>query len=460
MINEKPLISDNHILFSLVTIIVALLFGMWLDDNISIIIISVLSIIFGMLLTRLIYSEEEYKSAVYIFLLFYLIYFIYNLFVHYGLFTFYDVVNIVPDEVYFYRTSNEAYKKIQEGYSFFEMSQMQMYKDTIGVVYFNGLVATLANLYGENTVLIQKLAVLSVASLVPMVMYGISRLYFSEKVSINVALIYGLFSFLPYLSGILLRDVHIALMFILTIYIILQRFSILNFIILFFVMVESYYLRPQTGIFMMGFLSIYLFLFIKTAILSRYIKFFIYSIFLSVVVGIIINSSLMEMFTQIEASSAQRGVSATSASSLGAIISKLPFGLNIVTQFAFSQIQPFPPAWIFKGSNRGLFEFWYLIAGISWFFGWGFLLYGILVKKIFTNQNLKIKLMFYFSIIYLILITMIEFNQRRQMAVYPILYMFMLFSYMEMSISERTKMWIGMGLLYVILVILINYIKL
>ena len=460
MLKKKSLITTNHLLFSLFFIIIIVIFNMFLDKNFAILTIAMLSITVGTLFTFLIYPSQEYRNAVYIFILFYLIYLFYTSLVHFGLLNFYDVSNIVPDEHYFYKTSNEAYIKIKDGYSFLQMSEMQMYKDTIGVIYFNGLVATLANLYGENTVFIQKMSVVFVASLIPMVMYGISRLYFSEKVSISVALIYGLFSFLPYLSGILLRDVHIALMFILTIYIILQKFSFFNLFILFFVMLESYFLRPQTGIFMIGFLSIYLFIFIKKVILNKYIEFFIYSVFIAIALVIIFNSSLIEMFTLIEESSAQRGVATTSSGSLGAIISKLPFGLNIVAQFAFSQIQPFPPAWIFKGSNRGFFELSYLVAAISWFFGWGILIYGFIFKKIFRHQNLKIKLMFYFSIIYLVLITIIEFNQRRQMAVYPILYLLMVFSYMEMTISERTKMWIGMGIFYVILVLLINYIKL
>jgi hypothetical protein len=460
MLEKNYLITNKHILFSFFFIIVVVVWNMFLDENLAILSLAIISIVLGSFLILIIHPLKEYRNAFYLFLLFYLIYLSYTSIVHYGLLNFYDVINIVPDEHYFYRTSNEAYLKIQEGYSFSEMSEMRMYKDTIGVIYLNGLVATLANLYGDNSVFIQKMAVVFIASLIPMVMYGISRLYFSERVSINVALIYGLFSFLPYLSGILLRDTHIALMFILTIYIILQRFSILNFVLLFFVVLESYFLRPQTGIFMMGFISIYLFVFIRKTVVNKYMEMFIYFIITLFIVAIIVNSSLMEMFTLIEESSAERGASTTSSGSLGAIISKLPFGLNIVAQFGFSQIQPFPPAWIFKGSNRGFFEFWYLIAAISWFFGWGFLIYGLKVKKIFKNQDLKIKIMFYLAIIYLVLITIIEFNQRRQMAVYPILYLLMVFSYMEMSISERTKMWIGMGLFYIILVLLINYIKL
>lgn len=461
MLEKKNfLITDNHILFPLFSILLVILWNIFLDKNIAIAMIGICSILIGILFIFLLFhSLKEYKNAIYLFLIFYFIYLLYTTLVHYGLISFYNVPNIVPDEHYFYRTSNEAYLKIQEGYSFLEMSEIQAYKDTIGVIYFNGLVAYLANLCGDNTILIQKMSVVFISSLIPMVMYGISRVYFSEKESINISLIYGFFSFLPYLSGILLRDVHIALMFILTIYIILEKFSILNICLLFLVVIESFFLRPQTGVFMMGFISIYLFVFIRKVVLNKYVEFFIYFTFILLALIIILNSPLFDMFNQISNSSAERVSSSVSSNSLGAKMSKLPFGLNVIAQFGFSQIQPFPPAWIFKGQNRGYFELWYLISAISWFFGWGFLIYGIFTKKILKNKDLKIKLMFYLAIIYLVLIAIIEFNQRRQMAVYPIVYLLMVFSYMEMTISERTKIWISMGLFYISLVILINLIK-
>ena len=101
----------------------------------------------------------------------------------------------------------------------------------------------------------------------------------------------------------------------------------------------------------------------------------------------------------------------------------------------------------------------YLIAAIVWFLGLGFLIYGIFFKKVLNRVDLKLKLMFLFSMVYLILIAVIDFSQRRQMPVYPILYLIMVFSYLEMSVTERTKIWVGMSLLYITLVLTINYIK-
>lgn len=459
MKEKSFLINGTYIWFTVICMSAVVLLGMWSDDNMAIVVLSVIFVLFGVLFTYSIQQREDKINAVYLFLLFYFVYLFYTIMVHYGLLTVYEVMNISPDEKHFFSSSNDAYIKIQNGYDFFQIANIFEYKDTAGMVYFTGVIATVANLYGENTVLIQKVGVAFVSSLIPMVMYGISRLYLPQRTSVWVAILYGVFSFVPYLSSVVMRDIHIALMFILSMYLILKQFSIYNMLLLFVVVFLSYYLRPQTGIFMMGFVSIYLFFFIHKVVENKFLERFIYFVLFSMALVIILNSPLMDMLTQITDSSAHRSELEASSSSMGAKMAKLPFGLNVVALFGFSQIQPFPPAVIFKGSNKGFFELTYLIAAVSWFFGWGFLLYGLIKKKIWTNQDLKIKLIFLFSIAYLILVAVIDFNQRRQMAVYPIIYLFMVFSYLSMSISERTKIWIGMGIFYWILVLLINYMK-
>jgi hypothetical protein len=433
--------------------------GLFFDDNISIFILSIFFTILGVAISYVLNIEGDIKNSIYLFLLFFAIYLLYTLVITLGLIEMYGVKNIKGDELFFYTASNDVYIKLKNGYSFFDIANIIQYGDTSGAVYFYGIIATIANIYGENSVLVQKVGVVFISSLIPMVMYGISRLYFSEKISITVAILYGLFSFVPYLSSTLLRDIHIALMFILTIYIILQKLSILNLIILFCISFSSYYLREQTGLFMMGFTMIYFFVFVNFFVKNRYIVYLIYTVFLSIAIIVILNSSIMDMIELISNSSAKRSVEQATSGSMGAKIAKLPYGLNIIALLGFSQIQPFPPSWIFDKSNKGILELSYLIAAIIWFFGWGFLLYGLFFKNILNRVDLKLKLMSLFSIVYLVLIAVIDFSQRRQMPVYPMLYLIMVFSYLEMTITERTKIWVGMSILYITLVLTINYIK-
>jgi hypothetical protein len=431
----------------------------YLDNNPSILILGIIFIFLGIVFIMLLNWKKNLQDSITFFLLFFLIYLFYSSIIHFGLINFHDVKNLRLDEIFFYTSSNDVYLKLKDGYTYAEISHIQNYLDTSGAIYFSGLIATLANLYGENSVLTQKMAIIFIASLIPMVTYSISRLYLSQRISIYVGIIYGLFSFVMFLSSLLLRDLHIALMFIITIYIILQKISLSNIIILLFVIIFSYHLREETGIFMLGFLSIYFFVFIHITIKDKYIKYMLYLFLASVTLLVVLNTSLVEMFDKMFENSSQRSTELATTSSMGAMIAKLPFGLNVLALFGFGQIQPFPPSFIFQGRGKGWFEMSYLIAGISWSIGWGFLIYGSVKQKILTKLDMKLTLMLVLAVVYLALTSMIEFNPRRQMAVYPILYMVMVLSYLNMTITQRTKIWVGTIIFYLILVLTINYIK-
>jgi hypothetical protein len=450
-------------IYSIVTLFfigVVAFIGFVAEDNFAVLGMTVIFVISGLLVTLLVSSYENLKNSIYLFLLFFLVYLSYSFGVHYILDGVYNVHHLKPDEVAFLDFSNDVANRIRDGHGYSRIAGIQEYVDMPGTAYYNGWIATLSNIFGENTVLTQKIATLASAALSPMVMYGISRLYLSEYRSMHVALIFGFLSFTLFLSSIILRDIHIALMFIIAIYIILQKISILNMFTLVIVSVISYTFREQTGIFMIGLTAIYFFSFINIHVKNKFFIFFIYTILVLGIVGVIFNSGLMDMFHQITNSSAERSASAVSSGSLGAKIAKLPFGLNLVALLGFSQLQPFPPSWIFSEGHKGFLELSYLVSGMAWFLGWGFLLYGIFKKDIFTNIDIKMKLMFFSAILFLVLVAFIDFNPRRQMPVYPILYMIMVLSYLKMTISERTKVWVTMGSIYVTLVLVFNYLKL
>jgi len=444
------------ILVFLFSILMVLSILAYIEENIAILVVSILYLVLGMLLSFISEKFEHIKNFIYIFLLFFLVYLLHSSIIHYGIIEVYGSPFIKSDELFFREVSDTISLKFKMGYTFFELDKIYI-EGTAGI-YLYGLVATLANFFGENSILVLKISVVLVSALIPMYLYGISRLYFSENISLSVATIYGFFSFVPYLSSTLLRDIHIALMFIITMYIILQRLSIVNLIVLFFVSFVSYYLRPQTGLFMMGFSVIYFFVLVRSMVENRYIELSIYSVLIGVMVIVVLNSNLMEVYNM-TANSTGNKPSATQASGMGAKIAKLPIPLNIVAQLSYGQMQPFPPSWIFSGNNKGFFQISYLISGIAWFLGWGFLLYGLFKKKILSKVDLKLKLMFLISMAYLILIATIITGMRRQMPVYPILYLFMVFSYLEMSVTERTKIWVGMSLFYITLVLVINFLK-
>jgi len=460
---ETRLLNNYHIAMILFLTTIVGMIGTYLDHNEAIVSLTLIAMMVGTLFIMLVSKGENRKNAIGIFLIFFLIYLIYSFVMHFMYIEVYNVPApyIESDDEVFYLGTQDIYHMIKtSSFSLFETKNIYKYQEVYGAINFYVYIAILADMLGGGlTMLTQKVGVLLISALIPVFMYLISRLYFSQKASIRVAFIYGLFSFVPYLSAIILRDVHVALMFIITFYIILEKISIKNLLILILVSFISFTLRLETGVFMLGFTSIYFFHFIDTSISNKLLKFLLYLFFLLFGVALVVSSSeLTSMFNMIMQSSSERTAETASSGSMGAKIAKLPFGLNYIALLGFGQIQPFPPSVIFF-SKKGMFSFTYLYAGIAWFFGWGFLLYGIFVKKILKDLNLKINLMLLFSILYLVLVSVIEFNQRRQATVYPILYLVMIFSYLKMTVTERTKVWVGMLMIYVSLVLTINYMK-
>ncbi len=463
MTEERYTISSNYIMVTILFTIIMSIVCAYLDKNVAIFSLSFVFMAIGATFLSIINRVENIRNSVAIFLIFFLIYLFYTTLIHFGLIEVYSTPYpfVESDEGLFYDGASDLANKIRLGYKFSDIVKLRDYLDLPGSIYFNAYIAILANLFGEHTIFTQKIAVTLISALIPAMMYSISRLYLTDKISIVVAIVYGIFSFVPYLSSLLLRDVHIALMYIITFYIILDRLSLINLVILFCISIASYYFREQTGIFMVGFTAIYFFNFINFTIKNNYIKLFIYLTLLGLLVLLVLNNQyIMDTFNQTFNSSAEHSAEQASSGSMGAKIAKLPFGLNVVALFSFSQIQPFPPELIFL-SKKGMFHFMYLLAGISWYFGWGFLVYGFFKNRLFLKRvNLKLSLMFLFAIVYLGLIAVVEFNQRRQVAVYPIVYLFMVFSYLDMTMTQRTVVWVRMLLLYVALVLIINYMKL
>ena len=433
------------------------LLNLLIDDNAALLPLTFLLVGIGLLVIT-ITNNNELPNSLSLYLLFFFVYLLHSTLIHYGLLEMYGITHIKSDETHFYLLSNKIASLLETGQGFLDLTKDVVYRDIVGAVYLSGNFALLAELIGENSVLVQKLLPVFAGALIPPLIYGISRNYYSSAYSEKIALIYGFLSFTLYLSSILLRDIYIAAVFVMTFHILLQKVSIKNLFLLLCLTFISYSLRQQTGTFMFGFISIYLFLIIHNSPLHKYFKYFIYiGIFVTLI--IFVKLFLSSSMGQILDSSVARQTSQASGSSIGAKLRKLPLPLEVITLFSYGQIQPFPLKLIFTGEKKGILQLSYLVGGIVWFFAWGFILYGVFRKRILLTIDFKLNFLFFFSLIYLFLISYIEYSVRRQMAVYPILYLVAVFSYLEMTVSERTKVWIGMGMLYLALILSINYMK-
>ena len=301
MVDERYSIDSRYIMVTLIFIPIVSLWGAYLDSNSAIFTLPYIFIAIGIIFISLINRVENIKNAIYIFLIFFLIYLTYTFVIHFGLIEYYNTPYpfVESDEGLFHEGARDVANKIRLSYKFENISKLRDYLDLPGSIYFNAQIARLSELFGKHTFLVQKEAVTLISALIPTIMYSIARLYFNEKISTTVAVVYGLFSFVPYLSSMLLRDIHIALMYITTFYILLERISIIRLVILVLFSIASYYFREQTGLFMIGFTVVYLFQFVNSYITNNLTRLSIYLIILVVLILIVINNDyLMTIYNQ------------------------------------------------------------------------------------------------------------------------------------------------------------------
>ena len=165
--------------------------------------------------------------------------------VHYGLGYMYDVYNIEIDEITFFTKGSKAIDCLNSGCSLFDMADIYEYHKMPAYIYLIGNLAIFVNKIGTNSILIQKLLIVLFSSLIPVVLYQILRSYVDEKSAVYGTIFYGLFTHLMPLSAMILRDAPVALTYLMVFFILLQKLSVKNIILLFAALFFSYYLEGK-----------------------------------------------------------------------------------------------------------------------------------------------------------------------------------------------------------------------
>jgi hypothetical protein len=255
----------------------------------------------------------------------------------------------------------------------------------------------------------------------------------------------------------ILRDLPVALTYIIFFWVILQKVSVKNILILFSVSFFSYYLRDETGLFLIGMSSVYLVASFNQLGKNNFIK-IILTLGLLIIGSIIFfGTDLHTILLRVFDSSQKDGLSKASGDSFGAKIMTLPFGLNILGMTIFSQMQPFP-AWV-NFDRDGIIFLLESISSILWFIVWGYILYGIVKLKILASIDIKLKVLFYFAIIYTTILGSSDMVVRRMIAVYPILFLIAVLTYLNLTNGTKKFILNRMLLAYVFLIIIFILLK-
>ncbi|MEZ9466549.1 hypothetical protein AB4228_07305 [Vibrio breoganii] len=286
----------------------------------------------------------------------------------------------------------------------------------------------------------------------------------NERVYVFV-LIYAFFSFNLFYSALFLRDSLIACLYsFIFLYALRERYTLNTLITLVFLSTLVFYLRPVHGIvaFAMSCIS-------TVRFLKRVDNSIIYIALL--VLGLVI-VLFFDLDTAISKSNAylERSVTHASSSSLGVKLLLLPFPINYIVSFLYSQFGIFP-FWTYLDDNP--FRTIEVLASLSWFVCFYtiviFIVFSFFTKKfelqlsLFESKcdtrNMLLISMSLLSII-AILGASSEFSVRRLYCFYPILFVLYIDIYNKVELRNLKLIAIFLICAYSILLFLYSVVKL
>ncbi len=369
----------------------------------------------------IIFSEDSILVKVKLFVFFFSSYLFYILVHDYILISIYP--NQSPfdyiDEETFYHFSTLALPYISGEKNFidlFSLAAYPMHEAPLHVMFSTLITYFSIGIDGNNTIMVQKLLSPFFGGIFSVVLYSTLKYQFPDRTFALIATIsYGLLTAVFMYSTLLLRDIDIALAYIVFIYIFLQPNSYKNIILLLIVAFLTVYLRTESGLVLFGLILLYGHLYVRT-LEFRSLKLIFYILLMGLFSFIIIlmSQKIIGMIIGLNEANTTRSIERASAGSISLLFNKLPFPLSYIFKVLFGQIQPFP----FFHAIARLPE---AISGVFWPFIFIVMLYAVIKKDIRVLIDEKVKYLLAVAIVILFLMSS-EPMARRMMSVYPIIY--------------------------------------
>ncbi len=428
--------SLNFLSIVVFAVLLFLLCLIALDKFLAPVVLFLLMLTLGSLLIVVFSNKDEILLKVKLFFFFFSLYLLYALLQHYLL------LNISPtskpfiyvDENTFFNYSYIAVpyvfgdKHISEIFMNYDLG---LYSAPLHVV-MTSLGAYLSIVIdGMNAILVQKLLSPFLGGMFMVVLYATLQHQFSDRAfALKATLVYGMFSAVFIYTTVMIRDIDVALAYMIAIYLFLQPNSYKNFFLLLLVSYATMYLRIESGFVLFGVTLLYAYLHIRT-IESKSLKYIFYILILGLITFVILlmYSKIYGMITETAEARIAAATASASDSSIGILLNKLPFGISQLAKVLFSQIQTFP---FMKGIVEDPRT---AISGVFWPFIFIMMLYGIVKKDIRVLLDEKVKYLLILAITILFLMSG-EPMMRRMMSVYPIMYIVSLYTFLILSKYE------------------------
>lgn len=403
-------------------------------------------------------KASEFKNIFRIFIYTSLVYFLYSIlaYINYqnqGQFF------IFSDQSYFYDVGDSV-KELSSPIDIFEsITANRAYRESYAMHIFSGVIAYIAEKYFYgNSVILQSLIVVSFAVFTNIFLYKILRFYVERKPAYIYTLLFSFFSAVFAYSPWILRDIHILFFYTVGFYLIHKKFRLRTLVLLFIIQYVVSELRLANGLAFFFFPLLYVYTKGKENKYRKLIYFFSFLVFILISIQSV--SLINKVSKEIVNYQSYTADSVGSAGGLGSAIYKLPVGLKQLAVVTYSQMQPFPP-WGEVENPNTVFE---LLS--SAFFGvtavfWFYVVYVSVISFI-KNYN-RIPKALLLSIMFcclFLLVSTSNMNVRRIMAVYPIIYVFFVFSQTHFNtMLTIRKRRLAFCLLYVTLLVAYGFLK-
>lgn len=337
-----------------------------------------------------------------------------------------------PDQGYFYGIASDLGWKssIIEIYRTTIISRAHI--ETEGAHFLFGTIAYLADTYFDgNSVLIQSLHISFIGILSNIFVFKILRVYFSEKISLRYTLYFALLSPIFYYSPWLLRDVHIAFLYVIAIYLALRSISIWNTAWFFLVFLVTAQFRLEHALVLLLFPIAHLY---HNKEINSFVKSIwpvIYFIGIGVIL-VLLNSKFDSIVTALdsyEKYDLYTHESVEGDSGIGAKLYSLPFGIKQIALVVNSQLTPLPP-WASINFSQNIYILVcasvLAMVAIYWSYVFLFVLFSFVTTKVLF-QLPKSLFIFLGILILFLFLNASNINARRIMSVYPIIFIVFVF---------------------------------
>jgi len=374
-------------------------------------------------------NQNDIFLKIKLFFFFFSFYLFYVLSQHYLLLNFdpTQVPYMYVDEVTFYNFSNTVYPYMYGDKDFSELFtnyRLGVFELPLHVMVTSTITHLSLLVDGTNTILIQKILAPFLGSLFIVILYATLKYQFSDHIfSLKATFSYGLLSALFVYSTPMLRDIDVALTYIIFIYLFLQPHSYKNFILLLVVAYITTYLRLESGMVLFGVTLLYIYIYVKK-VNSEALKFISYMIIIGlfIVIFLLMFDRIIGMITVLNDGNVERSTARAGKDSIGILLNKLPFGISHTAKVLFGQLQPFPFITAVTINFRAA------ISGIFWPFIFILMVFAIIKPDIRIRIDIKIKYFLMIAIIILFLMSS-EPMTRRMMSVFPIIYIVALYMF-------------------------------